>query len=311
MRRIDFKDFQDIVKREIRDYLPDDFRDAEVELKRMEKLGSSYNALAVTKDGDGAYPVVNLDQFYKDYLHGSTLTECMLSMAETIQEGHKEFDVTWLNDYEKVKEHLFIRVSNAEKNSELLEKVPHRTVDDLAITCHMEVSLEKGTLASAIITNKIMEMYGVTKEQLLNDSIENSVKLMPVTIRNLGEVIGEYVDETSVQRRSQAYVISNKTSLNGAASIFYPEVLDDLSRKVGGDLLIAPSSIHEVIALPATDETDLSSLEETVRFINRTQVSEGEQLGDHLYKYDARTHSLESVWSDSLSNTYSNQAFVM
>ena len=53
MKRIDFKDFRDIVEQEILDYLPDEFQNAEVKSSKIEKLGSSYNAMTVMKDKNG------------------------------------------------------------------------------------------------------------------------------------------------------------------------------------------------------------------------------------------------------------------
>lgn len=53
MRRIDFKDFQDIVKNEILDYLPDDFQNAEIKISKMEKLGKTYNAMTIMREKNG------------------------------------------------------------------------------------------------------------------------------------------------------------------------------------------------------------------------------------------------------------------
>ena len=311
MRRLDFKDFQDIVKKEILDYLPDEFQDAEVKFSKMEKLGSSYNSMTVVREKNTACPAINMDQFYEEYKNGGMLQDCLHRMAKTIRDSQREFNVDWIQDYEQAKRHLFIRVSNADKNAELLEKVPHELKDDLVITCHLEISNEYGSLMSTIVSNQMLSMYGITEEQLIHDAIENSVKIMPPTIQSLGELVGEYTGGIPNNGFMPAYVISNETCLNGAASMFYPDVLDYVSSKLGGDFLVAPSSIHEVIAVPARKDIDISQLEDTVKFVNSTQVDESDQLGDHLYKYDARTHSLESIWSNQMTNEYSNTAFMM
>ena len=311
MKRIDFKDFRDIVEQEILDYLPDEFQNAEVKFSKIEKLGSSYNAMTVMKEKNGVTPSINLDSYYEEYQNGCMLQECLQRMARMIRDFRREFNVDWIQDYDQAKQHLFIRVSNAEKNAELLEKVPHELKDDLVITCHLEVSNENGSLMSAIVSNQMLDMYGVSEQQIIQDAIENSVRIMPPTIRSLGEIVGEYTDEIPNNRRMPAYVISNQTYLNGAASMFYPNVMETVGEKLGGDFLVAPSSIHEVIAFPLGDDIDIAQLEDTVRFINSTQVAESDQLGDHIYRYDTRTHSLESIVSDSMANNYTNSAFMM
>lgn len=86
----------------------------------------------------------------------------------------------------------------------------------------------------------------------------------------------------------QMYVISNKEMKNGATSMFYDDALETLSEKIGTDLYILPSSIHEVIAV-STDFGTPETLSEIVREVNGTQVSEEEQLSDNVYYYSAAT----------------------
>ena len=51
---------------------------------------------------------------------------------------------------------------------------------------------------------------GSAEEQMIQDAIENSVRIMPPTIRSLGEIVGEYTDEIPNKGRMPAYVISNQ-----------------------------------------------------------------------------------------------------
>ena len=53
-----------------------------------------------------------------------------------------------------------------------------------------------------------------------------------------------------------------------------------------------PSSIHEVIAVPAGDK-DYRDLESMVKQINMMQVAKEEQLSDHVYHYDAKEKVFE------------------
>ena len=73
--------------------------------------------------------------------------------------------------------------------------------------------------------------------------------------------------------------------------MFYEDALSELSKKVGTDLYILPSSVHEVIAV-STDMGTPETLSEMVREVNGTQVSEEEQLSDHVYRFDAAKKTL-------------------
>ena len=79
--------------------------------------------------------------------------------------------------------------------------------------------------------------------------------------------------------------IQNHTSdalLKSMASMFGGPDDIDLPMYV----LILPSSIHELILLPATDDTDTDYLSGMVKEINRTTVSEKDFLSDHVYLFD-------------------------
>lgn len=79
--------------------------------------------------------------------------------------------------------------------------------------------------------------------------------------------------------------------MNGAASIFYEDELAKLAEKLGTDLYILPSSVHECIAISEKMSTpDL--LVHMVQEVNGTQVAADEQLSDHVYRFDAKERKL-------------------
>ena len=84
-----------------------------------------------------------------------------------------------------------MRVSNADKNVQVLEGVPFVEREDLAITFHIAVEETEAGRASAIVTNRMMETYGVTRNQLYEDALANSPVIAPVKINNLGELLGD------------------------------------------------------------------------------------------------------------------------
>ncbi len=64
------------------------------------------------------------------------------------------------------------------------------------------------------------------------------------------------------------YVLSNKSKLNGSGCIFYHNLLHSLCEKLECDLYILPSSIHEVILIPAYDH---DSYDELTSMVKRSQ----------------------------------------
>ena len=219
-----------------------------------------------------------------------------------------------LTQYEEAKKHLFMRVSNADKNAQVLGGVPFVEREDLAITFHIAVEETEAGRASAIVTNRMMETYGVTRNQLYKDALANSPVIAPVKINNLGELLGrmtldgmkemgaseeeirdakERMDEAN--QDNPLIVVTNETGIDGAAAVFYPGVMDQLGEEIKGDFFILPSSVHEIIVAPDDGRLSYSELKEMVTEINETQVAPEDRLTDEVYHYDTRDHVFEKA----------------
>ncbi len=72
-----------------------------------------------------------------------------------------------------------------------------------------------------------------------------------------------------------------------------PEIFIDMSEKMGSDLYILPSSIHEIIVVPAVNQCNEDELRDMVRDVNRSSVSNEDFLSDTLYRYNRGTAQLQ------------------
>ena len=71
--------------------------------------------------------------------------------------------------------------------------------------------------------------------------------------------------------------------------MLYKDPLRDFANYMGHDLYILPSSIHEVILIPAYDHDSYDELTSMVKEVNSTQLSKEEILSDHVYFYSRET----------------------
>ena len=83
-------------------------------------------------------------------------------------------------------------------------------------------------------------------------------------------------------------MLTNQHKLNGSVCILYRHLLKDIADRMKSDLYILPSSVHEVLLIPASDRTAASDLTDMVRDVNTTQLAQEEILSDHVY-YFSRT----------------------
>ena len=90
------------------------------------------------------------------------------------------------------------------------------------------------------------------------------------------------------------YVLTNTQKLYGAGCMLYPGLLEAISEKLDADLYLLPSSIHEVILLPAESRICQKELAEMVDSINRTELAADEILSSSVYYY-SRTQQALSI----------------
>ena len=88
------------------------------------------------------------------------------------------------------------------------------------------------------------------------------------------------------------YVLTNRLRQNGAGCLLYPGALEQVAGQIGGSYYILPSSIHEVIALPASAAEDPQELSRIVREINLSEVLPEEVLSDGVYRFDMESGQL-------------------
>ena len=313
---MNFEEFINTIKDTIKDYLPEEYKDAEVNLLENRKLNTHYTGLTVTRKGDTLAPTINLNALFENYGQQTenNLASVMEEVTSVIQHTPGKFDIGRVMDYDRVKKNLFMKLSAADKNADVLEHTPHITKEDLALTFHIMLDQgEKGT-ATTMITDKMMDAYGVDLEKLYQDALHNSPVIAPAQIENMGEVLermmledmkaagapAEVIQEMEkdlqeTSRDNPMTVITNDRSTDGAAAIFYPGVMDQVGERLNGDYFILPSSVHEILVVPDDGNISFRELTDMVKEVNRTQVAPEDRLTDQVYHYDTADRIFEKA----------------
>lgn len=303
-----FNEFATMIANGIIDVLPEDFADANVEIREVTKNNDTkFTGLLVTKKGSNIAPNVYLEAFYLEYQDGKDYEDVLEHIAEVIVEHSpkEQFDVSNLTDLDKVRNRIIPRLINAKRNEEYLIDKPHRLVEDLAVVYAVNIGGDETGIMSAPVTYSMIESYGITPEELDKIAMYNldkvlvSFKSMRETLievykEHYGEDIPEYMlpPEETVP---DMYVLTNASKLNGATMILNKVVMDTVLNRVGRDVVIIPSSVHEVIILPVPEEsTDMREYASMIQDVNRSQLAPNEILSDHAYLY-TRKDGLMSI----------------
>lgn len=306
---LNFSEFQDYVQMTIPEHLPDEYKDAQIRSHEVEKNnGLILHGITVTPKDSNIAPNVYLDNYFRQYEEGRDLDELMEQITHVVVSNIKapeEFGnvAEKFQDFEFVKNNIVMVAVNTQRNAKLLSQVPHQEREDLSLIYKVMLSRDLEGTATITIRNEHMAMWGVSADEIHELAVANTKEILPVTIQSMNEVMREMFGKDGMPEEmaevmfeemaptQQMYIISNAAKVNGAASMFYEDALSDLSKKVGTDLYILPSSIHEVIAV-STDMGTPETLSEMVREVNGSQVSEEEQLSDHVYRFDAAKKTL-------------------
>lgn len=309
---MEFEKFIEEVKSRIKSFLPAKYANAEIYVHEQKKINDRYTGLMVELAENGTNPTINLERFFQEYQNGQLMEDVLYDMARIIQMEGPEVNMSKLTDYDKAKESLFIRVCNSKENEDFLKKVPHVEIEDMAVTYHIKMSVDERGIASTPVSNQMMKMYGITHEQLMEDALESSPKVNPPEIINMDELLaGMYREQFEMMGYSEEQitemleempraeipmiVVTNTDRTNGAAVMFYPDVMEQIGEKLNGNFFVLPSSIHETIVVPDDGNMEYKELLAMVTEINATQVDKRDKLTDQVYHYDVTDKVFEKA----------------
>ena len=135
---MDYKLFKKIIEERILDYLPPIFADAEVKVNKVNKINEEKDALIVLLKGDDMFyaaPTIYLDDAYEGFSENEDLEEILHTIAYIIMRytGFIPREMVEI-DFNTKKDCIVMNLINKEKNSAMLEKVPHKEMLDMAYT---------------------------------------------------------------------------------------------------------------------------------------------------------------------------------
>lgn len=108
----------------------------------------------------------------------------------------------------------------------------------------------------------------------------------------------DFIDEWIRGEESSFYVLSNRHNVKGAAVILYDGLLKEMSKVLGHDLLILPSSVHEVLVMAYDKTMDLFPVRDMVEHINKEEVPVCDVLSDQIYRYNREKDQVSFLIED-------------
>lgn len=295
---MDFKEFQNQILQEAKDRM----WGVQVEIRPVEKLqGESYTGLSIQPSDSPMAATLNLDAVYNQMVdQGKSFQEVaddLITHAADIIVDMPKIDVNDLTNYDQMKNTLVVQVIPTDRNADMLADIPHKDIEDMSLVYRMQIDQNETGTSSVLITNEMLENYGITVDQLHQDAMDAAVINNPATFRSMQEVLSDLMGMPAEMMPPmdgpQMYVASVESSLNGAGVIAYPDFMNQVAEQVGGDFFVLPSSVHEVLVVPDDGSIDRHDLESMVREVNASEVLPKDQLSDNVYHYDSQDKVFE------------------
>lgn len=307
--KVDYQEFKGTFKDLVEKTFEDKgIHDVEVENRLVDKVNETYDAFTIKHTGSDVGVNISVTEAYSAYARDEaeikTIANAMVNRtveallnAPVISDGIND-----IQNYDVMKNKLVMEVVSAETNAELLETVPHKDIEDMAVIYRFDVKDIVGEGATVIVTNKMLDNYGITPDQLHEDAVKNAPEIRPIVIQGMAEVLAKQMGVEDMEmlglnippEQEQIFVASVPDNVHGAGILAYEDFMDKASERVGNQsFFILPSSIHELLIVPDNGMMDLHSLEQMVREVNATTVDPSEKLTDNVYHYDAQDKVFE------------------
>lgn len=206
----------------------------------------------------------------------------------------ESIDVSFFQEFSHVQDRIMFQLIHAERNQELLKQIPHIPFLDLAIVFYCLIFSEPAKSATILIQNSHLKLWGIDVPKLRELAGKNTPEWMEASCEPLSRLLSGFPLEGQPLCPSPLpiYVLTNRQRFHGAACLLYQDFIFQLSKKFRSDFYIIPSSIHEVLLIPATSEMEPAMFNQMIREVNETQLEPDEILSDHVYYYDRSKREL-------------------
>lgn len=242
--------------------------------------GGESRCLTILPPGKKSSPALWMEPYFQRWARGEDVAQLALELLREWRSADqgKNLEELTFEDYQQVKRNIYRMAVNRDKNRKSLENQPWKPFLDWALVCYYRVDRRLIPEAIVRIEKHHLDLWGISEEELFQQAWENCQRDLPPRLYSMGEILG--IDEEEF-----LYVLTNEKRYLGAEVITRQGALEEICKKVDGDFYVLPSSIHECLVLPVSQQFSKESLSQLVKEINETQVDSTEVLSDQAYLY--------------------------
>lgn len=290
------------VVEEIGGYLPEQYRTAKISVVDAQKNNTNLKGLVIMNPDRNITPTIYLDGFFEDYTQGREFDDILKEISSIRSKFEQpDVDVEKITSFENMKNVIIPRLFSI-KDNPLLGDLVYVPVDDTGLAVTFAARIDMGPKDEGVgnipISKGLAETWEVSTEELYDLAINNSRRINPPQLTPMNDIIyrmkkeefeeafGEdarEVFDSIFQDTNFMFVASNKNNIYGASVILDKDFMQEVQEKLEKDLVIIPSSVHEVIILPKSDELSYEHLLSMIEQVNDNEMCPQDRLSYELF----------------------------
>lgn len=215
--------------------------------KVLKNNGISLTGISILRKDSNIAPTFYLDDMYMLYRKGKSYEELLEYLISSyIKKNDIQLEEPLeIYDYDLIKEKVFLRIVNMERNQEMLKDCPYIKFLDLALTFRVLVTNDDGGIGSILIRNNEINKWNISTEDLYKIAYMNTKSIFPLYVESLTDMLNKAFPNECFPDENPLYILSNNKKINGATMIIYEDILDGFASDINESFYIIPSSIHE------------------------------------------------------------------
>ena len=269
------------------------------QIRRAESLknnGLKRTGITAVREEGNVFPVIYLEQFYNDYKFEDCTINEVVEKVHALLEQHSgktldQFNVDDFQDWDKTKTHVFAKLINAQMNKELLKDVPHRILMDLAEVFYVKVYGNQVEGFGTILIRNEHKTFWKVDEAILHETALANMDADQTEFTSMENLLSHSSEELEFEG-SGMYILTNSSKIFGASELLKKDILHNIAEKLQDNLIILPSSTHELIILSEKDAPSEEKAADMVKEINATCLAPNEVLSNHVYRYERLTQAV-------------------
>lgn len=247
------------------------------------KNGVTFEGIMIRGEGAVA-PIIYTNEVIKvAEANGASLSEVIDEVIREYKEHKKiQLNIDQFSNKKFILSHMYVGIQKA-SNEEIEKKMCE--LEGLESFLFIRDRDENGGSYSAKVNEQMLELINVSVDDAWERAENNTFAETEIqSITSLLFDLGGMSNEETKSDFPELYVISNNCRFRGASAILNRRALKEFAEEHGVDeLIVLPSSIHEMMILPYRGDMNLNDLSAIVKEVNAMQVEPEERLTDRAY----------------------------